>query len=152
MRQLNILAAAMIMMMTACSGLESRLTRRAAVLSAHVPDLENLESSRRYLESDFYSVLDTLVNLPEGEAMDHEWCHFFVTYDGTPICRMKSKVLGVVMTDDLHAVATIRVRNDYDEFEEHSLYMQKVGRKWLLSDFDEHKQNCSRHIAIKLQH
>ena len=55
MRQLNILAAAMIMMMTACSGLESRLTRRAAVLSAHVPDLENLESSRRYLESDFYS-------------------------------------------------------------------------------------------------
>ena len=67
MRQLNILAAAMIMMMTACSGLESRLTRRAAVLSAHVPDLENLESSRRYLESDFYSVLDTLINLPEGE-------------------------------------------------------------------------------------
>ena len=59
----------MIMMMTACSGLESRLTRRAAVLSAHVPDLENLESSRRYLESDFYSVLDTLINLPEGEAM-----------------------------------------------------------------------------------
>ena len=119
MRQLNILAAAMIMMMTACSGLESRLTRRAAVLSAHVPDLENLESSRRYLESDFYSVLDTLINLPEGEAMDHEWCHFFFFFFGTPICRMKSKVLGVVMTDDLHAVATIRVRNDYDEFEEY---------------------------------
>ena len=34
------------------------------------------------------------------------------------------------------------------EAEEHRLYMECVDGQWLMSDFDEHKADCLRHIAI----
>ena len=59
-------------------------------------------------------------------------------------------------TDNTHAVATIKVRQKWEDgsfdessdIEEHKLYMEKVDGQWLMSDFDEHKADCIRHIAI----
>lgn len=61
------------------------------------------------------------------------------------------------MTDATHAVATIHVRqvwedgsaaDDGDNLEVHHLYMEKAGQEWLMADFDDHKKDCLRHIAI----
>ena len=35
-----------------------------------------------------------------------------------------------------------------DDVEEHKLYMERVDGRWLMSDFDGHKADCIRHIAI----
>ena len=53
-------------------------------------------------------------------------------------------------------MATISVRQKWEDgsfdpssdVEEHRLAMEKVGGKWLIADFDEHKADCIRHIAI----
>ena len=66
------------------------------------------------------------------------------------------EVAGVEKTDNTHAVATIKVRQKWEDgsfdensdVEEHKLYMEKVNGQWLISDFDEHKADCIRHIAI----
>ena len=63
---------------------------------------------------------------------------------------------GVEQQDKTHAVATISVRQKWEDgsfdpntdVEEHKLAMEKVGGQWLIADFDEHKADCIRHIAI----
>lgn len=138
---------------TACTCTEEQLKQRANELCAYIPDHELLEKSRDYMTADFYAVLDTMFyRLPEHEAMDHEWLYYFVTGNGGTIADYE--VVSVKKTDALHAVATILVRQkwedgsfDEDEPEEHSLYMERVNSKWLMSDFDEHKADCVRYIA-----
>ena len=148
-----ILAA--IMLMTACGDNEKQLQERAAELCKYIPDHELREASRDYMTVDFYNVLDTMFNhLPEFEAMDHEWLYYFVTGNGGTIADYT--VAGVELTDKTHAIATISVRQmwedgSFDEstdLEEHKLYMEKVGGQWLIADFDGHKADCIRHIAI----
>ena len=59
-------------------------------------------------------------------------------------------------TDKEHAVATISVRQKWEDgsfdstadVEEHRLYMERVDGQWLIADFDGHKADCIRHIAI----
>ena len=152
-KSLWILAA--VVLLAACGGRERRLMERAAELCKYIPDHELKEESRQYMTEDFYNVLDTLFNrLPEHEAMDHEWLYYFVTGNGGTIADYT--VVGVEMTDKNHAVATISVRQKWEDgsfdessdIEEHRLYMEKVGGQWLMSDFDEHKADCIRHIAI----
>lgn len=150
----SILAAAIVMLMTACGSREDQLGQRAAELCRHLPDNGKLELSERYLTRDFYAVLDTLYALPDHEAMDHEWLHYFVTSDGSRIEDVEVETL--VKTDPTHALATILVRqkgaddpaDGQDDAERHLLAMEKVGERWLLSDFDHHKEDCMRHIAI----
>ena len=110
------------------------------------------------MTADFYAVLDTLFHhLPEHEAMDHEWMHYFVTSNGSTIADYEVKEVKLV--DETHATATIKVRQkwengEFDEnsdVEEHQLSLEKVEGQWLLSDFDGHKQDCIRHIAINRQ-
>ena len=148
-----ILLSAVII--TACGDSEKRLKDRAAELCQYIPDHELREESRGYMTEDFYNVLDTMFNrLPEHEAMDHEWLYYFVTGNGGTIADYT--VTGVELTDKSHAVATISVRQKWEDgsfdptsdIEEHRLYMEKVGSQWLISDFDEHKADCIRHIAI----
>ncbi len=142
------------MMLTACGDTEQQLKERAAELCKYIPDHELLEQSRAYMTEDFYAVLDTMFNLPNHEAMDHEWLFYFVTGNGGTIADYE--VVGVEETDATHAVATISVRQKWEDgsfdeesdVEEHRLYMEKVNGVWLMSDFDEHKQDCIRHIAI----
>ena len=151
-----VLAAALIcgIMMVSCTSTEEQLRKRAAELCKYIPDHELLEQSKNYLTDDFYALLDTMFNhLPEHEAMDHEWLYYFVTGNGGTIADYE--VVGVELTDPSHAVATISVRQKWEDgsfdpesdIEEHRLYMEKVNGLWLMSDFDEHKADCIQYIA-----
>ena len=150
-RAILILCAGVLM--AACCSTEEQLKKRAFELCAYVPDHELLERSKQYMTEDFYAVLDTMFyRLPEHEAMDHEWLYYFVTGNGGTIADYEVK--SVEQTDDTHAVATILVRQKWEDgsfdessdIEEHSLYMERVNGKWLMSDFDGHKADCIRYI------
>ena len=143
------------LMFAACTDSEKQLKERAAELCQYIPDHELLEKSKDYMTADFYAVLDTMFNqLPEFEAMDHEWLYYFVTGNGGTIADYE--VVGVEKTDKTHAVATIKVRQKWEDgsfdentdVEEHKIYMEKVDGQWLMSDFDGHKQDCIENIAI----
>ena len=153
MKKILILALAALLL-AACSDSEKQLKERAAELCQYIPDHELLEKSKDYMTADFYAVLDTMFNqLPEFEAMDHEWLYYFVTGNGGTIADYR--VVGVEKTDDTHAVATIKVRQKWEDgsfdpnsgVEFHKLYMEKVDGQWLMSDFDGHKQDCIENIA-----
>lgn len=154
MKRIMILVCAAILM-AACGNKEELLRERAIELCKYIPDHELKETSKDFMTADFYAVLDTMFNhLPEYEAMDHEWLYYFVTGNGGTIADYE--VTAVEQTDDIHAVATIKVRQKWEDgsfdensdVEEHQLYMEKVDGQWLMSDFDEHKQDCIRHIEI----
>lgn len=151
----TLLILATVLLLSACGDSEKQLMERAAELCKYIPDHELLEQSRDYMTEDFYNVLDTMFNhLPNHEAMDHEWLYYFVTSNGGTIADFE--VTGVEQQDNTHAVATISVRQKWEDgsfdpssdIEEHRLYMEKVDGRWLISDFDEHKADCIRHIAI----
>ena len=149
----TIIVAALVL--AACGDKELQLKERAAELCKYIPDHELREESKPFMTTDFYAVLDTMFNhLPDHEAMDHEWLYYFVTGNGGTIADYE--VVGVQQTDDAHAVATVKVRQKWEDgsfdensdIEEHKLYMQQVDGQWLISDFDDHKKDCIRHIAI----
>lgn len=151
----TLLILTTVLLLAACGDSEKQLMERAAELCKYIPDHELLEQSRDYMTEDFYNVLDTMFNhLPNHEAMDHEWLYYFVTGNGGTIADYT--VEGVEKTDKSHAVATISVRQKWEDgsfdpqsdIEEHKLYMEKVGGRWLMADFDLHKADCIRHIAI----
>lgn len=146
-----ILAA---LLFAACGNKEQQLQERAAELCRYIPDHQLNPESKPFMTADFYAVLDTMFNhLPEEEAMDHEWLYYFVTGNGGTIPDYE--VAGVEQSDDTHAMATIKVRQKWEnglfaedsEVEEHKLYMEKVDGQWLISDFDGHKEDCIRHLA-----
>ena len=147
-----ILAA---LFLAACGETEEQLRQRAAELCKYIPDHELSEQSKDYMTQDFYAVLDTMFNhLPEHEAMDHEWLYYFVTGNGGTIADYEVK--GVEKTDDRHAMATIWVRQKWEDgsfdestdVEEHLLLMELVDGQWLIADFDSHKADCIRHIQL----
>ena len=152
-QKLTIIFAAMLL--AACGNTEETLRHRATELCQYIPDHELSEQSRDYMTPDFYAVLDTMFNhLPEFEAMDHEWLYYFVTGNGGTIADYE--VTAVEQKDKTHAVATVMVKQKWEDgsfaedsdVEEHSLYMEKVNGTWLMADFDGHKEDCIRHIAI----
>ncbi len=154
MKKLTIITLAALLM-AACMSTEEQLKQRAAELCRHIPDHELREESKDYMTADFYAVLDTMFNrLPDHEAMDHEWLYYFVTGNGGTIANYT--VTAVELTDDDHAVATISVRQQWEDgsfdentdVEEHCLYMERVEGQWLMSDFDGHKADCIRHITL----
>lgn len=150
---LTIICVAILMM--ACGSSEQQLKERAAELCQYIPDHELKEVSKDYMTPEFYNVLDTLFNhLPEHEAMDHEWLYYFVTGNGGTIADFE--VAAVEQTDKTHAIATIMVRQKWEDgsmaddtdVEEHKMEMELVDGQWLIADFDGHKQDCIRHIEI----
>ena len=152
MKKILIFAIAALLFV-ACSDSEKQLQKRAAELCQYIPDHELSEKSKPYMTADFYNVLDTMFNqLPEFEALDHEWLYYFVTGNGGTIADFE--VAGVEKTDNTHAVATIKVRQKWEDgsfdensdVEEHKLYMEKVNGQWLISDFDGHKADCIHYI------
>jgi len=178
MKKLTITTLAVILLAACATNNEEQLKKRAGELCQYIPDHELREEARDFMTADFYAVLDTMFNyLPEFEAMDHEWLYYFVTGNGGTIADYT--VTAVEMTDKDHAVATISVRQMWEEenvlmcecgnalvedgdsasvrecenaeendVEEHKLYMERVDGRWLMSDFDGHKADCIRHIAI----
>ena len=157
-----IFCVVLALSLAACQKTQT-LEERAAELCAYIPDHELLEKSRDYMTEDFYAVLDTMFyHLPEHEALDHEWLYYFVTGNGGTIADYE--VVKVEQTDKDHAVATISVRqkwedavSDRDEqpcgndpesdIEEHTLLMERVNGQWLMADFDDHKADCIRYIV-----
>lgn len=141
------------LLFAACTNNEKQLHQRAEELCRYIPDHELLEQSKDYMTADFYAVLDTMFHLPEHEAMDHEWLYYFVTGNGGTMANYE--VVQVEQTDETHALATILVRqmwedgsfDEENDIEEHRLYMECVNGQWLMSDFDEHKQDCINYIA-----
>lgn len=157
MNHKSLLLAALLMCgisFSSCNKADEDLNSIAYELCQYVPDHVLLERSKDYMTEDFYALLDTMFNLPEHEAMDHEWLHYFVTGNGGTIADYE--VDTVEVKDKTHAVALINVRQmwedgsfcDEEDIEKHRLYMEKVDGKWLMSDFDEHKQDCVNYIAI----
>jgi len=149
-----ILCAALAVVFAACQKSQT-LEERAAELCAYIPDHELLEKSRNYMTPDFYAVLDTMFyRLPQHEAMDHEWLYYFVTGNGGTIADYE--VVKIEQIDKDHALATISVRQKWEDgsfdpesdIEEHILSMERVNGQWLMSDFDDHKADCIRYIAI----
>ena len=134
-------------LLTACTS--QSLQQRAAELCRNIPSDALCEQSQNYLSDEFYDVLDTLFCLPDFDAMDHEWLHYFVAADGSAIADCACEVLTVTQSDDSHATATVRIQpTDADyEAEQHTLSMVRERGKWLLDDFDDHKADCRRHIA-----
>lgn len=142
-------------LLTGCGNKEEQLKERATELCQYIPDHELQEQSKDFMTADFYAVLDTMFNhLPEYEAMEHEWLYYFVTGNGGTIADYE--VTKVEQTDATHAVATVVVRQkwengSFDEssgIEEHQMMMEKVDGVWLMSDFDGHKADCIRDIAL----
>ena len=178
MKKQTITTLAVVLLAACATNNEEQLKKRAGELCRYIPDHELREEARDFMTADFYAVLDTMFNyLPEFEAMDHEWLYYFVTGNGGTIADYT--VTAVEMTDKDHAVATISVRQKWeeenvlmrecgnalvedgdsssmrecgnaevDDVEEHKLYMERVDGRWLMSDFDGHKADCIRHIAI----
>ena len=143
----------LIASLVACGDSPKQLMSRAEELCQYIPDHELLEKSKEFMTPDFYAVLDTMFyRLPAHEAMDHEWLYYFVTGNGGTIADYT--VTGVNKTDKTHAVASINVRQMWEDgsfdpetdIEEHQLFMEKVNGVWLMCDFDEHKQDCIRYI------
>ena len=154
----TILILCVALLLAGCGNSEKKLQKRAFELCQYIPDHQLLEKSKAYMTEDFYAVLDTMFNhLPEHEAMDHEWLYYFVTGNGGTIADYE--VAKVELSDPTHAVATIKVRQKWEDgsfckdtdIEEHQLFMEKVNGEWLMSDFDGHKADCIRHIEINKQ-
>ena len=108
------------------------LEERAAELCAYIPDHELLQKSRDYMTEDFYAVLDTMFyQLPQHEALDHEWLYYFVTGNGGTIADYE--VVKVEQTDRDHALATISVRQVWEDgsfdppFRQVSVLISSVG-------------------------
>ena len=155
MKKLLYLSAMACIILTACAPTEQQLTERAAELCQYIPDHQLLTESREYLTEDFYAVLDTMFNLlQDEEEVYHEWLYYFVTGNGGTIADYE--VQHVRKIDKAHAIATILVRQKWEDgsfdettdIEEHRLYMEYVNGRWLMSDFDEHKADCIRYLAI----
>ncbi len=140
-------------LLVSCDNTKEDMKSVAFNLCQYIPDHMLLEQSKDFMTEDFYAVLDTMFNLPEHEAMDHEWLYYFVTGNGGSIADFT--VDTVEVKDKTHAVALLSVRQKWEDgsfcaeedIEEHRLYMEKVDGKWLISDFDERKQDCINAIA-----
>ena len=148
---MTIILAALLL--AACVDKKQQLQERAAELCQYIPDHQLNPEAKSYMTADFYAVLDTMFNyLPEEETIDHEWLYYFVTGNGGTLPDFE--VVGVQQTDDTHAVATILVRQKWEDgsfaedsdIEEHKLLMEKVNDQWLISDFDDHKKDCIRYL------
>ena len=148
---MTIILAALLL--AACVDKKQQLQERAAELCQYIPDPQLNPEAKSYMTPDFYAVLDTMFNyLPEEETIDHEWLYYFVTGNGGTLPDFE--VVGVQQTDDTHAVATILVRQKWEDgsfaedsdMEEHKLLMEKVNDQWLISDFDDHKKDCIRYL------
>lgn len=136
-----------------CGEGEKELRKQAEELCRYIPVNGDKDWPREYMTEDFYSLLDTLKCLPNHEAMDHEWEHYFI---GDEYFLLANKrVLEVQRIDKMKAEAVVgiseRRTDDIWDLEHetgpHYMEMTKVDGRWLISDYDGHKADCKRYIA-----
>ena len=148
MRNLVIIVA--LLLATACNSSVKSIERQAQMLCEHIPNLERLEDSGKFLTEDYYNLLYQMVNLPDLAPVLHEWEFWFVSADGTPVAIDECQVVKVEKTDARHATALIKVQpedSDY-ESEEHTLFLEKVRGKWLICDYDGTREASQRRIML----
>ena len=137
-----------MIMLLACNATQQGLKKNAEELFSHIPETGSLEGCKAFLTDDFFASVEEMVSLPDFTPVLHEWEFWFAAADGSPIAANACEVTGVELTDKTHAKATVLVHpsdSDYDA-EEHTLLMEKIDGKWLLADFDDAKQSCTRYI------
>lgn len=137
-----------MVMLIACNA-QQGLKKNAEELFYHIPETEALEKCKGYLTDDFYSLIEEMISLPDRTPVLHEWEFWFVAVDGSAMADNTCEVKSVERTDKTHARAIILVHpsdKDYD-VEEHTLLMEKVGGRWLLTDYDDMKSSCLRYIG-----
>ena len=149
MKKLIICTMAAVMLLAGCGESQKSLMKRAQELAMHIPDAENLEQSRDWMTDGYYAVLDELFGMEDFVPVLDEWEFWFAAADGSPVAGDVFDVLSVEKADDTHATAVISVQPDDRDYEaeEHTLYMEKVDGRWLLSDYDGTRQSALDRLA-----
>lgn len=90
-----------------------------------------------------------MIAIPDSTELLHEWEFWFVAADGSPIARDSCTLLSARRMGAGSAEAVILVQpedSDY-EAEEHRLYLERVKSVWLISDFDDTKEQAINRLA-----
>ena len=135
---------------TSVDGVEApELFPRVLQLCNFIPDHQLLPEAAEYLTDDFYKALDKAFSAPasdDGFIDDSEWLYCLVTGNGGSLPYYS--VESVLRTDPAHAVATVSVRDIWEEGGEpsgeprlHSLDLVLQDGHWLVSDFDDRKKD-----------
>ena len=149
MKKLIICTLAAVMLLAGCGESQKSLMKRAQELAMHIPDAESLEQSKDWMTDGYYATLEELFGQEDFTPVLHEWEFWFAAADGSPVAEDPCEVLSVEKSDETHAKAIILVQpddKDYDA-ENHTLYMEKVDGRWLLSDYDGTLQSALDRIA-----
>ena len=131
------------------SGCQNVPEARVAELCRHLPDVDSLKLSEGWLTEEYYSALEAMIAIPDSTELLHEWEFWFVAADGSLIARDSCTLLSARRTAAGSAEAVILVQpedSDY-EAEEHWLRLEKVKGNWLISDFDDTKQQATNRVA-----
>ena len=132
-------------------GIEApELAPLALQLCRFIPDHKLLPEAAGYMTEDFYKVLDDAFSMPapeDGTIDDTEWLYYFVTGNGGSLPAYS--IESVVRTDPTHALATVGVRDLWEEGGEptgekhlHRMDLVLQDGRWLISDFDGRKKDC----------
>ena len=117
-------------------------------LCRHLPDVDSLKLSEGWLTEEYYSALEAMIAIPDSTELLHEWEFWFVAADGSLIARDSCTLVSARKTGTRSAEAAILVQpedSDY-EAEEHLLYLKKEKGVWLISDFDDTKEQVIKRV------
>ncbi len=117
-------------------------------LCHYIPDHELLPEAEEYLAEDLFKALAAAFSAPpaeDGTIDDSEWLYCLVTGNGGALPSYS--VESVIRTDPTHAVATVSVRDVWEEGGEpsgeprpHRLDLVLRDGHWLISDIDGIKE------------
>ena len=122
---------------------------RIAELCRHLPDVDSLKLSEGWLTEEYYSALEAMIASPDSTELLHEWEFWFVAADGSLIARDSCTLVSVRRMGAGSAEAVILVQPDDSDYEAegHRLYLERVKGVWLISDFDDTKEQAINRLA-----
>ena len=148
MKKLIIIAIA-VLCLVACGERRTVSEEQIREICRHIPNTERLEECKPFLTDDFYAALDAMISRPDSTAVLHEWELWFVTADGSPMADAREEIVSIEPQDTAHMQIVVRLQApdaDY-EAEEHTLLLEKVDTRWLLSDLDSYKSHAQARAA-----
>lgn len=142
---------AAVFALTACNNSKHQLTERALQLCQYIPDHKLLPEAKQFMTEDFYNILSEAFAAPSLVPMDNEWLNYFVTGNGGTIPQFT--IEEITQTDKHHASARIIVKQMWEdgsvaaeEAQEHIMLMERINGKWLISNFDDKKNECINYL------
>lgn len=143
--------AAMTTAFTACDDSNKALKERAGQLCQYIPDHQLREDAADFMTEDFYSVLSEAFASESIVLYDKDWLYYFVS--GNDGSEPAFTVLSVSKTDSNHAVARIQVELIGEDGSKadveptvYDMELERVDGKWLMSDFNRKKQQCTEFV------